>query len=162
MLCTKCSLCFIIRGKKEFYFITFIFLRCPSGTKVIQEPKRNHLIHMHPASRVCVTLKWEWCLPRLSIPNHSGSGWVLQYLDMGGRFRGDDQPFLRFSIELGPYWTPLSAKNISSSLSQLVPTILGPKFGLSFHQTVLFNSFKHFVSIFFLIFDPIDPIFHWS
>ncbi len=39
-------------------------------------------------------------------------------------------------------WPPLSAeKKIGLSLSHLVPEILGPKFGLIFHQNVLFNRF---------------------
>ncbi len=37
--------------------------------------------------------------------------------------------------------------------------ILGPKFGLMFHQNVLFNRFKTFGINFSLIFDPIDPFF---
>ncbi len=45
------------------------------------------------------------------------------------------------------------------SLSHLVPEILGPKVGLIFHQNVL-KVFKYFVSIFSLMFDPIDPLFH--
>ncbi len=38
-------------------------------------------------------------------------------------------------------WPPLSAEKIGLSLSHLVPEILGPKFGLIFHQNVLFNRF---------------------
>ncbi len=51
-------------------------------------------------------------------------------------------------------------KIIGLSLSHLVPEILGPKVGLSFHQNVLFNCFRHFVSIFPLIMDLIDILFH--
>ncbi len=36
-------------------------------------------------------------------------------------------------------WPPLSAEKIGLSLSHLVPEILGHKFGLIFHQNVLFN-----------------------
>ncbi len=38
-------------------------------------------------------------------------------------------------------WPPLSVEKIGLSLSHLVPEILGPKFGLIFHQNVLFNRF---------------------
>ncbi len=36
---------------------------------------------------------------------------------------------------------PLSAEKIGLSLSHLVPEILGPKFGLIFHQNILFKRF---------------------
>ncbi len=55
---------------------------------------------------------------------------------------------------------PLYAEKIGLSLSHLVPEILGPKVGLSFHQNVLFNCFRHVVSIFPLIMDLIDILFH--
>ncbi len=48
----------------------------------------------------------------------------------------------------------LHTKN-SLYISHLVPEILGPKFALLFHQNVVFNGFKAFVSIFSLIFDPV-------
>ncbi len=50
-------------------------------------------------------------------------------------------PFWGFPIRLGPYFIPLSEEKIGLSLSHLVPEILGPKFGLIFHQNVLFNRF---------------------
>ncbi len=51
----------------------------------------------------------------------------------------------------------LSAEKIGLSVSHIVPEILGPKFGLIFHQNVLFNRFKHFASIFnYTLFNPID------
>ncbi len=43
----------------------------------------------------------------------------------------------------------------------LVREILGPRIDLFFHGNVLFSSFKHFASIFSLIFDQVDPMFHW-
>ncbi len=43
-------------------------------------------------------------------------------------------------------WPPLSAENISLSLSHIVPEMLEP----------------NFVSSFSLIFNPTDPLFHWS
>ncbi len=49
-------------------------------------------------------------------------------------------------------------KKIGLSLSHLVPEILGPKVGQLFHQNV--TDFKHFVSIFSLIFYPTDTLFH--
>ncbi len=65
-----------------------------------------------------------------------------------------------FSIRLGPYFIPLSAEKIGLPLSHLVSGILGPKVGLIIHQNVL-TDFKHFVYIFSLNFDPIEPLFHW-
>ncbi len=41
-------------------------------------------------------------------------------------------------------WPLFLQKIISLSLSHLVPQILGPKYGLMFHQNVLFNRFKAF------------------
>ncbi len=49
---------------------------------------------------------------------------------------------------------------ISLSLSHVVPEILGPKVGLFLTKMYYLAVFKHFVSIFFFIFDPIDPLFH--
>ncbi len=51
-------------------------------------------------------------------------------------------------------WPPLSAKKIGLSLSHLVPEIQGPKVGLIFQQTVLFNRSKAFCINFPLIFYP--------
>ncbi len=45
-------------------------------------------------------------------------------------------------------------------LSHLVPEILGPEVGLIFHKMYYLTDFKHFVSIFSLIGNPIDPLFH--
>ncbi len=45
-------------------------------------------------------------------------------------------------------------------LSHLVPEILEPKVGQTFHQNVLFNRFKTFCINVSLIFDPNDPLFH--
>ncbi len=61
------------------------------------------------------------------------------------------------SLFYAPTWSdcpPLSAGKISLSLSHLVPEILGPKFGLMFHQMYYLTLFKHFVSSFSLIFYP--------
>ncbi len=38
-------------------------------------------------------------------------------------------------------WAGKNTIKIGLSLSHLVPEILGPKFGLIFHQNVLFNRF---------------------
>ncbi len=77
----------------------------------------------------------------------SGGG-VLPYLGIVVRFHSDDPRFLRFSIQLGPYFIPqlnliypLFYKKIGLSLSHLVPEILGPKLDLMFHLNVLFNRF---------------------
>ncbi len=65
-------------------------------------------------------------------------------------------------MQLGPYFMPQFDLIDPLSLSHLVPEILGPKLGLMFHQNVLFKRvFKYFASIFSLIFDPIDRLFHW-
>ncbi len=61
------------------------------------------------------------------------------------------------SLFYAPTWSdcpPLSAGKVSLSLSHLVPEILGPKFGLMFHQMYYLTLFKHFVSSFSLIFYP--------
>ncbi len=75
-------------------------------------------------------------------------GGVLPYLGMVGRFRGDDPRFWEFRSDwvpilyLSTIWlTPSFWRKIGLSLSHLVPEILGPKFGLFFHQNVLFNRF---------------------
>ncbi len=75
-------------------------------------------------------------------------GGELPYLDMVGRFSGDDPRFGDFQSDWVPILylitirlTPLSEEKISLSLSHLVPEILGPKFGLIFHQNVLCNIF---------------------
>ncbi len=48
-------------------------------------------------------------------------------------------------------WPPLSAEKIS----------LSPKVGLILHQNVYYlTDFKHFVSIYALIFNPIDPLLY--
>ncbi len=52
-------------------------------------------------------------------------------------------------------------KKIGLSLSHLVPEIFGPKVGLIFHQNVFLKLFKHFISTFSLILDPVEPLFHW-
>ncbi len=54
---------------------------------------------------------------------------------------------------------PYFSRNIGLSLSHLAPKILGPKFDIIFYQNIL-TVFKHFVSIFSLILDPIDPLYH--
>ncbi len=68
-------------------------------------------------------------------------GWVLPYLGMVGRFRSDDLHFWDFQSD----WVPILYLNtirlstekidlsLSTSLSHLVPEILGPKVGLIFH-----------------------------
>ncbi len=74
--------------------------------------------------------------------------------------------FWGFSIRLGPYFIPQNnpidpiflQKKIDLFLSHLVPEILGPKVGPFFTKMYYLIDFKHFVSIFSLIFDPIDPI----
>ncbi len=69
---------------------------------------------------------------------------------------------------IGPYFMPYHdptdpiflQKKISLSLSHVVPEILGPKVGLIVTKMYYLTVFKHFVSIFSLIFNPIDPPFH--
>ncbi len=53
---------------------------------------------------------------------------------------------------------PFSAERIGLSQSHLVPETLGSKVGVTFHQNVI-SVFKHFVLIFSLIFDQVDPFF---
>ncbi len=76
------------------------------------------------------------------------SGWVLPYLGMIRRFRGDAPQFGDFQSD----WflilyhntirlTPSFCEKNGLSLSNLVPEIIGPKVGLSFHQNILFNRF---------------------
>ncbi len=76
-------------------------------------------------------------------------------------------PFWGFSIQLGPHFItqhnlidpPLSAEKIGLSLSLLVPEILGLKLVYFITKTYYLTDFKHFVSIYILIFNPIDPFF---
>ncbi len=91
---------------------------------------------------------------------------VLPYFGMVGRFCGDDLRFWDFLIWLSPYlWfsiirvIPSFCRKIRFVSITFMQEILGTKAGLIFHQNVLFNSFKHFVSIFSLIFNPTDPLF---
>ncbi len=56
--------------------------------------------------------------------------------------------FFLFAIRLGPYFIPqhnpidpLFLQKKAVCLSHLVPEILGPKVGLTFHQNVFFNIF---------------------
>ncbi len=79
-------------------------------------------------------------------------GRVLLYLGMVGRFCSGDPRFWDFWSDWVPILYLITEKN-GLSLSHLVPKILGPKFGV---------IFKYFVSIFSLIFNPIDPLFYWS
>ncbi len=58
-------------------------------------------------------------------------------------------------------WPPLYVEKISLSLSHLVPEILGPNVALIFTKIYYLTDFKHFASIFSLIFDPIEPPFQW-
>ncbi len=77
-------------------------------------------------------------------------------------------PFMVLPIRLGPYFisqhNPIDPlflkKKIGLPLSHLVLEILGPNIGLFVYQMYYLTYFKHFVSIFILIFNPIDPIFH--
>ncbi len=97
-----------------------------------------------------------------------GGRGVLPYLV--GRSRGDDPRLGIFNPTSSLFYTstqsnwpppPHSVEKIGLSLSHLLPEILGPKVGLIFYQNVLFNRFKVFCINFPLIFDPIDPLFHW-
>ncbi len=54
------------------------------------------------------------------------------------------------------HWSPLFAKQISLSLSQLVSVIIGPKVGITFQQNLQKMPFGRFEA---LIFDPILPSF---
>ncbi len=73
--------------------------------------------------------------------NSPGGVGVLLYVGMVGRFPVDDLHFWDWvpilylnKIQL----TPSFNRKIGLSLSHLVPEILGPKFGLIFHQNVIF------------------------
>ncbi len=92
---------------------------------------------------------WLW------VPQRSGGTSILGH---GREVPWWWHPFWRFIIRLGPYFIPqhdpidllFLQKGISVSLSHLVPEILGRKFGLLFHQNVLFNQFKAFCINFLL------------
>ncbi len=93
-------------------------------------------------------------------------GWVLPYLDMVGRFRGDDPHFGDSQFNWVPIlylntirMTPCFCRKISLPLSHLVSEILGPKVGLIFHQNVLLNRFEAFSINFLLDFWPNWPPF---
>ncbi len=121
----------------------------------------DKLIHLHV--NMLLGCDHSWLLLLLFPPRR-----VLPYLGMVGRFHGDDPPFLRFSILLGPSFMPhhdlidpiFLRKIIGLSLSHSVPEILGPKVcliykplshsipeilrpkvGLIFHQMFYFNYF---------------------
>ncbi len=113
---------------------------------------------MPKVAQYSYTMQWSVCYSEMDINMCNRSiqtvtctrgGGVLPYLGMVERFRGDDPPFLRFSIRLGLYFIPqrnpndsfFSAETIGLSLSHLVPEILGPKVAVIFHQNVLFNRF---------------------
>ncbi len=86
-------------------------------------------------------------------------GWVLPYVGMLWRFCGDG-PILDWILitYLNTIRViPLSAETIILSLSCLVQEKLGPNVGLICHQNVLLTDYKHFLSMFSLIFNPIDP-----
>ncbi len=95
-----------------------------------------------------------WCCTAVSYPpgrytpNVLIPGWVLQYLGMVGRLLGDYPRLGGFQSDWVPIvylnrirLTPSFYRKIGLSLPYLVPGILGPKFGLIFHQNVLFNRF---------------------
>ncbi len=75
-------------------------------------------------------------------------GEVNPYLDMVGRFRGDDPRFGDFQSDWIPILylntiqlTPSFCRKIGLSLSHLVLEVLGPKVCIIFHQNVFFNRF---------------------
>ncbi len=68
-------------------------------------------------------------------------------------FRSHWFPFL---CPTRSHWPPLSTEKIGLCLSHSVPEIIWGKSGLIFHKNLLFD---HFVPIFSLIFDLIDPFF---
>ncbi len=104
-------------------------------------------------------------------------GYVLPYLGMVERFRGDDRLLEIFntigSLFYASSWShsnpnPLFLQKTNGlSLSHLVPEIFGPTIGLILNQNVLFNCFYiNFLfdywsnwSPFSLIFDLFDPSF---
>ncbi len=83
---------------------------------------------------------------------------------MLGRFCCDDPYFWDFQCNwvITIWLTPLSADKIRLSLSVLVPEILQVMLVSFFNKMHYLTFFKHFLSIFSLIFDPTDPLFHWS
>ncbi len=56
-------------------------------------------------------------------------------------------------------WPPLSSEKIELSLLHSVPETLGPKFGIIFHQNLLFNRFQAFCINFLLNFRSNWPPF---
>ncbi len=90
---------------------------------------------------------------------------------MVGRFRSDDRCFWNSQSSQSKWvpfytttqydWPLLSAEKISSFLSHLVAEIIiGPKLVYFLTKMYYLTYFKHFVSFFSLIFDPIDPLLH--
>ncbi len=99
-----------------------------------------------------------------SLEGVESPGWVLPYLHMVGRFCGDDPHFEDFQSNWVPILypntiqlTPSFCRKIGLSLSHLVPEILGPKFGLIFHQNVSVNRFEAFCINFLLDFQSNWP-----
>ncbi len=95
------------------------------------------------------------CLDYITSP-----GWVLPYLGIVGRFRGDEPHVWDFQSS----WVPIlylntillnplfCRKKLGLSLSHLVPDILGRKVSLIVHHLVLFNRFLAFCIKFLLDF----------
>ncbi len=95
-------------------------------------------------------------------------GWVLPYLAMVGRSSGADPCFFIFNLIGSLFytptqsdWPPLSAEKNGLSLSNLGPEILRPKVGLLFTKMYCLTDVKHFVSIFSMLSNPTDPLYHW-
>ncbi len=81
---------------------------------------------------------------------------VLPYLAMGVPWWWPR--FLRFLIQLGPYFMP-QIDLIDLLFLHLVREILGPRIDLFFYENVLFSSFKHFASIFHWFLIKLTPCF---
>ncbi len=95
--------------------------------------------------------------------HHLLPGRVLPYLGMVGRVRADDPHFWDFLSDWVPilclimiWLSPSFCRQNWLSLSHWVPEILGPTFFIIMYYLTVF---KHFVSIFSMIFDPTDPFF---
>ncbi len=93
-------------------------------------------------------------------------GWVLPFLGMVGRFCSNDPRFgdfqsdcVLFYISTQSDWPLFPQKKISFSLSHLVPEILELKVVYIFTKMYYLPILMHFVSLFSLIFNPIEPFF---
>ncbi len=94
-------------------------------------------------------------------------GWELPYLGMVGRFRGDDPCFRDFQSDWVPVlcktqfeWPPSFCRKKSVCLYHLfLQRYKNLNLVYFFTKMCYLTDFKHFVSTFSLIFNPIDSLF---